>query len=75
MATLYKRASPQQRQILRVIEGAVRNAAHHHPEIAIPDSFARSVAKRAAGTLTALGLKELAVSRQSLDCRASVSKA
>jgi hypothetical protein len=36
-----------------MIEGAVRNAAHAHPEVRVPERFARSVAKRAAGTLTA----------------------
>lgn len=53
MASLYKRASPQQRRILRIVEGAVRNAAYSHPEFAITNYFARSIAKRAAGTLTA----------------------
>lgn len=38
--------------MLRAIAGAVRNAAHaHHVELA--HNFARSVAKRATGTLTA----------------------
>jgi hypothetical protein len=53
MATLYKRATPQQVRILRIVEGAVRNALDAHPDVAFPDNFARSVAKRAAGTLTA----------------------
>jgi hypothetical protein len=53
MATLYKRATPQQARILRIVEGAVRNAQDAHPSVDIPQTFARSVAKRAAGTLTA----------------------
>ncbi|MGM4906310.1 hypothetical protein AB8B21_05465 [Tardiphaga sp. 866_E4_N2_1] len=53
MSSLYKRANPSQKRILRVVEGAVRNAAHAHSDIIVPNSFARSVAKRAAGTLTA----------------------
>lgn len=53
MVSLYKCATPSQLRILRIVEGAVRNAAHGHPEYNIPDTFARSAAKRAAGTLTA----------------------
>ena len=53
MASLYKRATPSQVRILRVVEGAVKNAADGHPELEIPAHFPRSVAKRAAGTLTA----------------------
>lgn len=53
MSTLYKRATPQQHRILRAVEGAVRNAGHAHPEYKIDRRFARSAAKRAAGTLTA----------------------
>lgn len=53
MTSLYKRASPSQVRILRAVEGAVKNAADGHPSYILPKSFARSVAKRAAGTLTA----------------------
>ena len=60
MTTLYRRATPSQYRILRVVEGAVRNAAHAHPNIEIPQSFARSVAKRATGTLTAQWAEVLA---------------
>lgn len=52
MATLWKRATPSQQRILRAVDGAVRNTAHAH-SLKIPGYFARSVAKRAAGTLTA----------------------
>lgn len=38
---------------MRIVAGAVINAAHGHPEVQIGPQFARSVAKRAAGTLTA----------------------
>lgn len=52
MTTLWKRATPSQYRMLRAIAGAVRNAAHAH-QIEISKNFARSVAKRATGTLTA----------------------
>lgn len=52
MATLWNRATPSQYRMLRAIAGAVRNAAHAH-QVEVPKSFARSVAKRATGTLTA----------------------
>jgi len=52
MATLWNRATPSQYRMLRAIAGAVRNAAHAH-QIDISRNFARSVAKRATGTLTA----------------------
>jgi hypothetical protein len=53
MASLYKRATPFQERLLRAVEGAVHNAAHAHPEFLITDKFARSIAKRAAGTISA----------------------
>ena len=71
MTTLYKRATPTQRQLLRIIEGATRNAiqAHHWN---LPDTAPRSVAKRAVGTLTAAMPVTLAVSRRS-ERRASIA--
>ena len=61
MTTLWKRATPAQRLVYRIIAGSVRNAMHSH-SIPIDPSFARSVAKRATGTLTAhlLGREQLA---------------
>lgn len=59
MATLWKRATPSQYRMLRVIAGAVHNAAHAH-QIEVPDSFARGVAKRATGALTAQWAEVLA---------------
>lgn len=53
MASLYKRAQPHQRLILRIVEGAVKNTADHHPEMQYSPRMARSIAKRAAGTLSA----------------------
>lgn len=61
MATLYKRSTPSQKRILRIIEGAVKNAEHAHPETKISDRFARSIAKRAAGTISAQWPELLAV--------------
>lgn len=52
MATLWKRATPTQYRMLRAIAGAVMNAAHAH-SLDVSKNFARSVAKRATGTLTA----------------------
>lgn len=53
MATFAKRATPRQTKVLHIIHGAVRNAAHAHPDWNMPERFANSVAKRAAGTLVA----------------------
>ena len=52
MATLYKRATPSQRKILRIVKGAVLNEADAHGRKR-DEIMARSIAKRAAGTLTA----------------------
>lgn len=67
MTSLYKRASIRQRRVLRIIEGAVRNAAHAHPECNLLPTFARSVAKRATGTLTAQWPDVLALPREASD--------
>lgn len=53
MVTLYKRATPSQRRLLRIIEGAIKNACDHHPGRHIDQKFARSIAKRAVGTISA----------------------
>ena len=53
MATLYKRANGPQRRMLKIIEGAVKNAADAHPEFNYSPKLARSIAKRAVGTLSA----------------------
>ena len=53
MVTLYKKATPSQKRILRAVEGAVKNAADGHPEWQFTPTIARSIAKRAAGTLSA----------------------
>lgn len=50
------------------VKGAVKNALDGHPDWAVPKDFARSVAKRAAGTLAAHckdGLSMLASARRS----------
>lgn len=51
MASLYKRATPTQRQLLKIVEGAVLNVADAHGFQRDP-RLARSIAKRAAGTLS-----------------------
>jgi hypothetical protein len=40
--------------VYNVVAGAVRNVLHGHPDWVVPKSFARSVAKRAAGTLAGM---------------------
>lgn len=50
MTSLYKRASPPQARVLRIIEGAIKNVAHKSGKEFDP-RYARSVAKRACGTL------------------------
>lgn len=70
MSTLSKRATPSQRRIMRAVEGAVRNVAHVHPAWNLPDTAARSIAKRAAGTLSAQWLDVLAATRPSPSDRA-----
>lgn len=52
MATLWNRATPSQYRMLRAIAGAVLNACDHH-KLPRDKYFARGVAKRAVGTLTA----------------------
>ena len=60
MASLYKRAAPAQERLIRIVEGAVLNAADAH---SIPRDpwLARSIAKRAAGTLSSQWREVLAV--------------
>ena len=53
MSTLSKRATPSQQRIMRAVEGAVRNVAHYHPDWQFRPEFARSIAKRATGTISA----------------------
>lgn len=60
MVTLAKRATPSQRQIMRIVEGAVKNASDSHPEWEFTEYIARSIAKRATGTLSAQWLGVLA---------------
>jgi hypothetical protein len=64
MTSLYRRASPSQARILRIVEGAVKNTIDAHGDRE-SRNFARSVAKRAAGTLTAQWPDVLAASSPS----------
>lgn len=52
MVTLAKRATSSQSKMLKIIEGAVLNAADAH-NLPRDEFMARSIAKRAAGTLSA----------------------
>jgi hypothetical protein len=67
VVTLSKRATPSQRKILRVVAGAVKNVSDAHPEYKITSYMARSIAKRAAGTLSAQWVDVLAASSMSSD--------
>lgn len=59
MTSLYKRASPPQARVLRIIEGAIKNVAHKSGKEFDP-RYARSVAKRACGTLMSQWAETLA---------------
>ena len=80
MSSLAIRASPRQAVVMRIVAGAVRNAAHAHPKWNIHPKAANSIAKRATGTLTANWPDVLAAPRAlsegsggSVASRASVS--
>jgi len=60
VTSLYNRATPRQALVLRMIEGACMNAAHAHPGKPLNQIMARSIAKRAAGTLTSQWRRVLA---------------
>lgn len=52
--------------VFSAVQGAVKNALDGHPDWAVPKDFARSVAKRAAGTLAGLAPEvALAAARRS----------
>ncbi len=65
MSTLWKRASGAQEWMLVIVAGAVINAAHSHPGKMPDKQFARSVAKRAVGTISAHMPELLAANRES----------
>ncbi len=52
MSSLWKRANGPQYRMLKIVAGAVLNAAHFHPGKPVDKKFARSVAKRAVGTIS-----------------------
>jgi hypothetical protein len=51
--------TPQQR-IMKVVKGCVKDVRNAHPNWKITDQMARSIAKRVAGTLSAMTPGELA---------------
>lgn len=73
MATLAKRATPRQQLVMRMVAGAVMNAGHAHPAWKISPVMARSIAKRATGTLTANWPDVLAAPRALSESAASQS--
>lgn len=54
MVTLSKRSTEAQNQLFRIVEGAIENAIHAHPDWAIDPRFVHSISKRAVGTATAV---------------------
>jgi hypothetical protein len=54
-------------RIYRAVHGAVRNVEHGHPRWSLPKDLARSIAKRATGTLTAAWPDVLAAHSQPSD--------
>lgn len=66
MTSLYKRANGPQFRMLAIVAGAVLNAAYHHPGKPVDKRFARSVAKRAVGTLSAQWAEVLAAPHPAL---------
>lgn len=65
MTSIVRRATPSQKRIMRAVSGAVKNALDAHPGCVVPKWLANSVAKRAAGTLTA-GWPEVLAARDSV---------
>lgn len=63
MVSLYKRATPSQKRIFRVVEGAIRNTMDAHPDIKLTSKNRRGIAKRAAGILSAQWLGVLSARR------------
>lgn len=63
MASLYKRATPPQARMLRIVEGAIRDAQQIHPDIVATERHRRSIAKRAVGTLSSQWADVLAETR------------
>lgn len=53
--------TPSQEWIFRAVAGAVKNAMHGHPAWQLDKTMARSIAKRATGTLSAEWRRALAV--------------
>jgi hypothetical protein len=59
-----KRATPSQALLLRIIEGAIKNTCDAHPDLVISKQYRHSIAKRAAGTISALNRDVGGESRQ-----------
>jgi hypothetical protein len=70
MTSLARTATPRQKMVMRMVRGAVLNAAHAHPDWDAT-RLARSIAKRAAGTLTAQWRDVLASPERAPSDRAS----
>jgi hypothetical protein len=73
MSSLYNRATPSQQRILRAVEGAIKNACDAHPELKISPHHRRSIAKRAAGTLSAQWPEVLAAPSASSESGAALT--
>ena len=60
--------------MFRIVEGSVRNVLDGHPEWTVPKNFARSVAKRAAGTMSSLPAVALLAPAKGSDERLGLSR-
>jgi hypothetical protein len=65
VTSLYKRATPIQAWVIRVVEGSIRDAQAAHPHLKVSENHRRSIAKRAAGTISARLPGEWAAPRRS----------
>ena len=54
MTTLARRATSEQRRIMRAVIGATKDVGNQHPEWNLHPKLGRSIAKRVAGTLLAV---------------------
>jgi hypothetical protein len=63
MTTLLRRATPAQLRLYRAVHGACQDAAQAHPDWNFDTRLASSIAKRATGTISALGWDRLATPR------------
>jgi hypothetical protein len=67
MTSIANRATPAQALLMRMVEGAVRDAVSCHPEWSFDERLVKSIAKRAAGTISGQWSELLAASTARAD--------